>query len=69
MWKASLFPLLFHGLDDEGRPRTVRWGFRGNQTASHSVKVSELVGGASHTRVRLKAAEGNSDSGRLLLSA
>lgn len=67
MWKASLFPLLFHGLDDEGRSQTVKWA-AGDETASHSTKVSVMVGAASQARVRLIAAEGDSDSGKLLLS-
>lgn len=68
MWKASLFPLLFHGLDDEGRSQTVQWGAGEDQTANYSVRVSEMAVAASETRVRLKAAEGDGDSGKLLLS-
>jgi hypothetical protein len=68
MWKASLLPLLYHGLDDETRVPATQWAEATHgQTGTHGVKVSEMMGVAAETRVRLKLADG--DGGKLVLSS
>jgi hypothetical protein len=68
MWKASLLPLLYHGLDDETRASTVQGTEAGNgQAEGYGVRVSEMMSAAAETRVRLQQVDG--DSRKLVLSS
>lgn len=66
MWKASLLPLLYHGLDEDCK-REDRDSETSGTGLPASAKVSEMTGLARGTAVQLKRAEGR--EGRFVLGA